>query len=224
MTLLGVDDYLIALKSPNAHERRNAAWNLGRFRDLPIADALITALTDADASVRVRAAESLGAFGLPHVVDALTACALEDADHGVRAQALMSLGRINQPTPAVINVLLASLHSEISEIRAAAAEIAGDLSTPESVAPLVAIFLHDADEIARYGAGRSLARIGSDAVIEALRAGLDGAPPEDRVRIADVLGLIKNPRVIPILTLLAQDDDPSTAEVAQWALKAIGKP
>src|SRR5262245_35392079 len=86
------------LKSPPTNARVEAARRIGDLREkaLPALDALVTALGDADPTVRAAAAEGLRWIGPPGAaaVPALIK-ATGDADKGVRRAAALALGEIS---------------------------------------------------------------------------------------------------------------------------------
>jgi hypothetical protein len=89
---------------------------------------LLTALQDANWSVRYEAAEALGQVGAgqPEVVPGLLA-ALRHADGDVRSAAAEALGQVGAGQPEVVPGLLAALRHADAGVREAAAEALGQV-------------------------------------------------------------------------------------------------
>ena len=99
--------------------------------DIP---TLITQLHDADADVRLEAAEALGQRDDARAVDALIA-ALRDNDPTVRAQAALSLGELG--APRAIGPLKAALRDEFILVSTQAVTALAKIKTPQAVDPLL---------------------------------------------------------------------------------------
>ncbi len=80
--------------------RRNAAEMLGWIAAPGSTPALVAAMADSSADVRVEAAWALGEIGSSTAVETLQIAARSDADAAVRAAATLALGR--NPEPAVL--------------------------------------------------------------------------------------------------------------------------
>ncbi|MCU0497285.1 MAG: HEAT repeat domain-containing protein [Anaerolineae bacterium] len=217
-----LDDYLQHLQSPDPNVRRNAAWNLGRFRDLRIIDPLLACIDDLDNDVRLRVAESLGNLRDPKIVGPLLTRLQIEPEIDIRAQLIASLGRQGQTDamPALFEVL-----TDLDPvIRAAAVEAIGEIGGDMTIIdPLISVLFHDPDENTRYLASKALARIGGTHTVDHLSAAL-GDPTIDaeaRLKAIEILVQIGDRRARNAITPLKDSDDPLIAETAAWALKQL---
>ena len=87
----------------------HAVRGLGKTKNPHILDAVITALQDEDAAVRVDAVWALGDIGGSRVIEPLIE-ALKDQSRGVRARAAKKLGKLK--SKQAIMPLIAALRSE----------------------------------------------------------------------------------------------------------------
>ena len=134
-----------------------------------------------------------------------------------RAQAARALGAIQDR--AAFASILGLLDDEHGEVRAAAVDALGSFQDPRALPSLTALlslpWRHQrarvVDAIRRHG----------DAAIDAL---IDRAKvaPEDRLIVAELLGLIPAPRAIDPLVEWLSDDDASLRGAALQSLGAIG--
>lgn len=218
-------DYIAQLQHhADADVRRNAAWILGRARDIRIIPPLIAALQDADTAVRIRAAEALGngRYDNADITEALSAAINTEAEPAVRAQLLIALGR--QGDLAVLPTQITALQDADASVRSAAAEGLRLLADARAVPALIDVLRQDTDPNVRYDAARALVQIGdpaAPALIEALQTAQD---PAQQCQMIEVLGqLSPHPDTISALqhhlTATASDDVRTTV---QWALKQLG--
>lgn len=91
------------LTSPDPQVRRTAAHALTLLKDRGALAALITAMSDAEASVREEVVSALHALADPAAVDALRAALCADPCVEVRMAAAQALGAID--TPEALDVL-----------------------------------------------------------------------------------------------------------------------
>lgn len=157
-------------------------------------------LSDADAEVRAHAALALGEIveqrgHLELDSRRSLSLALGDASEGVRVEAAFVLARVGD-TRAVPQ-LIAALQNAEHSFRAA--ELLGDLGSPEAVAPLAAIIRSVLKPAwTRAAAARSLAKLGDPRGVPALRRWLAGYRSEIRNYVVAVIGELE-------LTDLASD-------------------
>lgn len=223
---LSVEDYLTQLGDPDPDVRRNAAWNLGRFRDGHIAPALLAHVNDPNAAVRVRVVESLGNFTHEAVVGALID-ALYDADSGVRAAAAHSLG--NRADERAVPALIPRLSDPDDRVREAVADALGRLRTHEAFVALAQALMTEQMEAVRYALYRALAlQSGDDAThaVDALMGVAAQHPPTEpavRALVAQVFGALggAGALAIPLLSEWQHDPDPTTADMVAWALRRV---
>lgn len=217
-----LEDFINMLDDPDPNVRRNAAWLLGRYRDVRVLEPLITALGDEDASVRVRAAESLSKVRQERTVDALIdAFNIGDDDEKVRAMIVTALSR--QGDFRAVDMLIECLMKDPSErVRIAAAEAISELPDKRAIPALVEMLLHDKGETSHYAA-RSLGIVGGKATVDALLEALKQDPDSvAKIYIAETLAGLFDKRAIPPLQALTNDPDESVSESAKWAVKQLG--
>ncbi len=225
MSTLSLDDYLQQCHSPDPNTRRNAAWNLGRFRDPRIAPLLIAMLRDPDGDVRLRAVESLGSTREVEASAALIPVLHSDPNPTIRERAAASLGSIGHKQ--ALPVLLETLHAESATLRLIVVEALRRLPDAQSITPLTQMMLTDHDADLRYQASRAIADISAfigpqTAVTELSQRVVDGVTNANhRFLIAEVLGMIGHKSAADALKALAQDPDEGVAETARWGLKRV---
>ena len=143
---------------------------------------------------------------------------LADPDRDVRATAVNALvgNRVDDAT----GIALAALSDEDGFVRSIAAKLLGDLQDPGFAPALVEVLLRDPDPIVRQRAAEALGRLGGEAALEGLAAGMDD--PAQNVRLVSVKGL---KRLDPgfakpaLLRLLIED---STWEVRVQVATTLG--
>jgi HEAT repeat protein len=195
------DETLHATGSARFQRYRQALGEgLSRLAGSDAATTLIPSLTgalgDDDATVRSRAAWSLGQLGpaSPEVVAALER-ALGDARWLVRFRAAESLGQLGQASPEVVAALERALGDDDGEMRYLATESLGQLGPASSgvVAALVRALGDDAADV-RYGAAVGLGQLGQaspgvlDVLVESLRDADSGSVRRDAARLLGRIG------------------------------------
>lgn len=217
---LTIEEYLHNLRhASDPDERRNAAWWLGRQRDIRIVEPLIVALDDPDASVRVRATESLGNLRDERAVLPLIT-RLSDDDASVRAQACHALGR--QGDYRALPALIEMLRDGESQVRAAAAGALAKLPDASAAGPLVSVMIGDEADYVRHDAQRSLSEIGGEVIVSLLLIALNGDHEPDAMRrMVEVLAALGDSRATaPLQGLVDHPDEVVRATVA-WALNVL---
>jgi HEAT repeat protein len=136
---------------------------------------LITRLKNADAGVRVNAAEELGRSGVAEAVPALSD-AMNDDYWGVRLSAAMALGDIGNASEPAVPTLAKALRDETPSVRSGAAWALGRIGEPAKAAiPALIEALQEDEASIRFNAAYALGRIGEaakdavPALIQALR-------------------------------------------------------
>ncbi len=225
--LKGLRSLRLALRSPDAITRAQAALALGWARDPGAAPFVLELLMDRDPLVRARAAAALGVMDDRAAVPRLQ-FGLRDASPVVREAVAGALGHLGDP--AATDGLRILAHSEDARLRRVAWDALSRLGDRTKVS-----ILRNAlgDPAVRAGAlgedvVRRLARAagtGADATGLALIAA-DLADPDALLRRAAVVALAaaRNPlSTEPLLGALA-DADPQVRALAAQALAAIGNP
>ena len=215
--------YKKALRERLAYLRGSAGANVL----LPL---LLTALHDADATVRFNAARSLGQLGQasPDSIAALLST-LHDVDVSVRFNAARSLGQLSQASPEVITALtITTLDDAHTYVRSSAARSLGQLSQvfPEAITALVAA-LQDTNADIRSNVTRCLGQLGqaSPEAITALIAALQDTDAYVRFNATESLGQLRqaSPEAITALIAALQGTDADIRSSAAWSLGQLGQ-
>ena len=180
-------------------------------------------LTDKDPIIRQGAVRTLGLSQKadavdPNAISALTA-ATKDTDQDVRRAAVVALGTINDPRTTA--PLIAALKDSYWFVRSEAASALGQEHDPLAVKPLLDA-LDDSDETVQDAAQTALLLIcrvpGANKDDFASR--LNDSNPKAVLIAAMCLGLMKDPRAVPVLESMMNSNDPETR---LGALKALGE-
>lgn len=211
-----VDRELAVLASARAVWRRaTAAFRLGDIGSDRAAPALIAALGDADRSVRVAAARSLGRLRAPEAGTALVAAAADG-----RAPVALVQWALLQIGPPALPELRSLLTSPNERERSAALQLIGLLGGP-SDADEVEARLHDSSALVRAQAARALGRLGGERNVTGLLEALEDRIPAVRAGAAISLGYLRDPRALDALTERAEADD--SFEVARESARAAAR-
>jgi hypothetical protein len=231
-----------------AWRRGRAAMLLGYTASTAHTAGLITLLADRSSQVRCAAARALGKAGdvaaAPHLLAALTA--ERRLPSGIVGMALLDLGTAALPAlrealtsgtaPArALAASLLGLHGDLQgtptltltladggqpvDVRRAAAEALGRISSPRATDPLCHALAFSAEPVLRHAAAEALGRIGDPAAAPALVAGMAADDPGIRAACADALGAL-GPDGRSWLTQLADGEGPA-AGTARGALDAL---
>lgn len=150
------------LDSPNATVRRNAAWAIGELTSMVPGERagavpqLITLLSDSDEWVRIAASRALGEVRDRRSLDGLIA-RLADDKWRVRQVVAWALSEMkdDRAVAALCNVLLTDVRAEV---RRAAAEALGEISSAEAL-PSLKQALNDSETSVRAKAAWAIAEI-----------------------------------------------------------------
>lgn len=217
-----LDDYIQQLlHDPKPSVRQNAAFILGRQRDMRVIAPLLQAAKDVDSIVRMRVVESLGAWKSNPEVMQVAMQAFADADETVRAQAARSLGLMQNP--AVVDVLIGGLQDASATVRAKTAEALGTLQAAEAVDALLQTLIEDDDDSTRYFSQESLVQIGGASVRSAVGAAIQSYVNEPSILIdlISVLGRLPDDRNRALLKPLLDHPDSDVQAMAQWAIDEL---
>jgi len=219
MTEPTIDDYIAWLGNPDPDVRRNAAWILGRHRDIRIIDPLIASLDDPELDVRIRVAEALGNVRDPQIVDALCDALANENEGRVRELMIVALGF--QGDHAALPALVTALHDDEESVRIAAAQALGQIPDASSIEALVNTLINDKGDVP-FHAAKSLANIGGKSTVDALLNVLAGQPDTvTKIHAAEILGNLYDQRAVQPLKALAEDEDEDVNAAAKWALSRL---
>jgi HEAT repeat protein len=190
--------------------------------------ALVKALQDEDARVRLEAAEDLGLSGpaAASAVAALLKLTESEADPLLRIAAAKAVGRIDPKNKAVVPLLIEALKDKADKVRMRAVESLGDLGPQSQSAVAALVKAANDDPTVRWAAIDALGQIGPGAeaavptLIEALKdASMRGAA-------IDALGQIgrKAQAASPALEGLLTADQVNIRWPAAASLVRIGGP
>jgi len=109
--------------------------------------------------------------------------------------------------PVVLAVSAASARRRLIPIRAAAAELLGDIGVPEAV-PLLQPLLRGQDGRVTTAAVRALSGIKDPAAARAVHTALRAASGDQRRAVVEALVTQKDARVVPVLVRILEESDP----------------
>jgi HEAT repeat protein len=219
---------LRGLKSSNPEARKEAAQKAGASGNARAVPALIEAIRDEDAPVRVAVMEALGRLGDPKAIEPLTGFLVnpvkkerrskyehhEAHDITAAAMALSALGE------AAFESLLAALLSESREVRRASVQALGAFRSPRAVAPLVRA-LDDSRSEVRKAAALALGDRGDRSALTSLSQALAHKDPDTRRAAAEALGKLGGDDAVLLLARAVEDREESVQMTVIAALKGI---
>jgi HEAT repeat protein len=211
-----VKQALAGLRRGTAAQRRFAAEELGKMKDVRAVEALILALQDPDDSVADAAAAALGRIADPRAIRPLAAALKKPATRWSAAGALVGLG-----APALDTVIAALSNPDVEVSKALLPHLKQhNVKDPRLVEPLVRQ-LRSNDWFVRHSAAESLGRIGDLRAVEPLAHALRDDNRIVREEVARVLGEMSDRRAVDALLVALRELD--TAEAAR-ALGKLGDP
>ncbi|KAF5050690.1 MAG: HEAT repeat domain-containing protein [Methanoculleus marisnigri] len=173
----------------------------------------LNALQSDDAEIRAAAVAALRSLGAP-AVEFLVA-ALSDSHDAVRIAAAEGLGDIGDENGVDALILLTGDAGQ--DVRSAAAAALGRIGDTRALEALIRLFGDDYPGV-RSVAAETVAAFGPD-VLEPLEAALEEPVPVVRLTAARAIGIIGNPRSIPLL--IRHLEDPAR-EVGVTAARVLG--
>ncbi|MDK2889454.1 MAG: hypothetical protein PWR21_85 [Methanoculleus sp.] len=178
----------------------------------------LNALQSDDEEIRAAAVAALRSMGSPAVEFLIMA--LADPHDGVRIAAAEGIGEIGDASG--VDALILLTNDAGQDVRSAAAAALGRAGDARAIGPLIRLF-GDAYSGVRSVAAAAVAAFGPDA-LEPLEAALDDPVPVVRLTAARALGLVGNPRSIPLLIRHLEDPAREVGVVAARTLGGFGNP
>lgn len=183
---------------------------------------LVAALEDADATVRVNAAEALWKIDRhPKAVPTLADMVHRPKDPG-SYQAVVALGGLGPQTDAAVSALVTAFRHADPDVRRAAARALGEIG-PAAIPELKQV-LAGPDQEVRRRAVEALGWIGSEAVPALIESLKDESPPVRRAA-ARALGRLgaQAKAAEPALIEAVNDPNPQVQQSAARALSKVRK-
>ncbi|MCM2466746.1 HEAT repeat domain-containing protein [Methanoculleus oceani] len=174
----------------------------------------LNALQSDDEVIRAAAIAALRSMGGPAVE--FLVMALSDPHNGVRIAAAEAIGEIRDESG--VDPLILLTNDAGQDVRTAAAAALGRIGDARAIGPLMRLF-GDGYSGVRSVAAAAVAASGPDA-LEPLEAALDDPVPVVRLTAARAIGLVGNPRSIPLL--IRHLEDPAR-EVGVVAARTLGR-
>jgi HEAT repeat protein len=220
---------LRGLKSSNPETRKEAAQKAGASGNAHAVPALIEAMCDEDAHVRVAVMEALGRLGDPRAIEPLGGFLVNPVKkerrtkyehheaHDITAAA-MALSALGEPA---FQPLQDALNSESREVRRASVQALGALRSPRAVAPLVRA-LNDSRSEVRKAAALALGDLGDRSVLKGMSPALGHKDPDTRRAAAEALGKLGGADAVSLLARAVEDKEESVQIAVISALSSIG--
>jgi HEAT repeat protein len=192
------------------------------FERAKIVQALAAALSDAEPSVRINAAEAIATYGDGNSVVPLTK-ALGDPDRLVRAIVAQALGKIGDRRATAPLVDQLERETDSTAI-ALLCQALGALKDPLASRPLTRLLAHEKSSI-RLHAARGLRGIADRTTVEALVKALDDEDDDVRAEVAWALGETGDDRAVdPLVAYLKSNRGERSRTAAAQALGKLGDP
>ena len=224
------------LSSGDVEERRDALTRLGSMHHKDASLVALPGLADADAMVKVTAAQAILALPAEEAARSLMPL-VNDPDDFVRREVAYALGKTRSRL-AVAPLTERLLTDKVDEVRGAAAVALGEIGDETAVSPLASILNPQLGIVPTKGkkkkkqaenpfvlraAARSLGLIGSRGGLSSLIYALQDVQGESDVRreSAIALGAVGDSSALPSLREALTASDPYLSQAAQAAINKI---
>ena len=182
--------------------------------------ALVRAMNDGDADVRLAAVQSLGEMdGDSTAVTALSNALRSDSDARVRKMAAWALGQI-ESNAAVPALTYALQNDKDVDVRRTSVWALGQIEDHAAVPALVQA-TRDADKEIRHTAIWALGQIEDKSAVPALVQALKSDDQDVRKQAVWALGQIESDDAVDALAAMRGDADPEVRSEVAWALGQI---
>jgi HEAT repeat protein len=198
-------------------------WALGFVVDARDVELLAAAATDADATVRSTAIDSIPDPANNDQAFRVLVRALTDLNEQVRVSAVNRLGYTGRADAVAPLIALAT--DRAPRVRYMLAYALGRLRSPEATPALLRL-LHDPDRQVREHAADALGSVGAPAAVDALLELAADQDPQQRIQAAKALAkaVDADPRVTAHITTLAHDTEPAVRAATLSGLASTGRP
>ena len=204
---------------PNEQETATVASEETRGQQASAAvPALVDALSDDNAAVRLAAAQSLGSLEDPRAIAALGKALREDPDARVRQAAAEALGSIDDAR-AVPHLLAALRAEKVAGVRERVVHALGEIGD-DSAVDAIAAASSDPSVAVRRAVAHALGELEGRRALPALVGMARDGDVEVRRHVADALGDMDDEATYETLLMLARDSD---AEVRASAIGGLGE-
>ena len=179
--------------------------------------ALIEAMGDVTADVRLAAIQSLSSLGDPRAIAALGKALKEDSDPRVREAAAEALGEISDAR-AVPHLLDALKSEKVAAVREEIVDALHEIDDPSAVNGIIAVIRDPSPAVRRA----AISALGNFEAQSALSAIMELARDEDievRRQVAEALNDLENGEALNTLIMMSRDSD---AEVRASAVGGLG--
>jgi HEAT repeat protein/beta-lactamase regulating signal transducer with metallopeptidase domain len=179
--------------------------------------ALMEALADASAEVRLAAVQSLGTLQDPRAIAALGKALKEDSDARVREAAAEALGEISDARG--VPFLLDALKTErVAKVREQIVNALQEIDDPSAVPGIIAV-IKDPSPAVRRAAVNALGDFEAQSALPAIMELARDEDIEVRREVAEALSDLENADALNALIALSRDSD---AEVRASAVNGLG--
>ncbi len=188
------------------------------LRSSAVVPALIEALDDANAAVRLAAVNSLGTLGDPRAIAALGKVLKDDSDARVRRAAAEALGEIDDPR-AVPHLLDALKAEKVADVREKIVQSLAQLGDASAV-PGIAAAANDASAATRHAVAEALGELETQSAVPTLVGMARDQDVDVRHAVAEALGRLESAAGLDALVGLARDSD---ADVRASAIESLSR-
>ncbi len=220
------------LKASKPETRISAARKLAESKENKAVPALVAALSDENAAVRIESARALAAIAHPGAIEAVSKALSglsrkakarrPGVDKGVEAAEYEALAAaLGKQGPAAVTPLLDLLRSEDRECRRWSAHALGMIGDARAVAALAERLDDNRSEV-RKAAAQALGEIRDPAALGPLKKALAARDPETRRVVVDAFGALGGESAAEALASAVEDEAEAVQLAAIEALSRIG--
>lgn len=213
-------------ESDDPARRAWAAWTAGEHQAAGAADALLAALADPDARVRLRAVAALGVIGDPRAHEPILKMVVHEKDPATRERAERALAALATPRadPEPLEPQLEALASEDVFRRLEAMKELVERADRRAVGPVLRALQHERDlEIRKQGVF-ALAAMKDEIAVPTLIEIAQKDHVEVRRLAVGALATLDDSRAVAPLVSLTRDPDWSVRRFSVRALAFLGRP